>query len=318
MVEEFYSFPVVLAGMLKILFLMGIGFFLSAAKVVKKGILDVLSVLLVWVCLPALFFVKITSFFEPAAFPSWWILPIVAIVMCFLGLGFGFFSQKLFKDFSSRREFMASCAFQNCGYLPMCLVVFITTGALREELLIYIFLFLVGFNVSLWVFVPTFLANKREASMKFTDLFNPPMIFMITAFVSVAFLGKGWVPKIIAEPLSMVGNASFPLSLLLVGISLEIHKGYRLDKWSALVACIIIKLFLFPLGIMAALSFLPFNESDAFIIFLESIMPVAVTLVLIGHYKGADNAFLSGSIFYSHIVALLTIPLWLFLYSTFF
>ena len=73
MIEEFYSFPIVLADILKILLLMGIGFVLSATRIVKEHMLDVLTVILIWVCLPALFFVKFTSFFEPAAFPMWWI-----------------------------------------------------------------------------------------------------------------------------------------------------------------------------------------------------------------------------------------------------
>jgi predicted permease len=40
-------------------------------------------------------------------------------------------------------------------------------------------------------------------------------------------------------------------------------------------------------------------------------MPTAVSLVVIGSYTGADNEFFSSSIFYTHLVAIFSIPLWL-------
>ncbi|MBN1494031.1 MAG: AEC family transporter [Candidatus Omnitrophica bacterium] len=316
MIKEFYSFPVVLSGVGKILLLIGFGFALSAFKIIKKGMLNGLSAFLLWICLPSLFFVKLTSFFDAAEFPTWWVLPIGAVVMGFAGLGVGYLAQLPLKECGARREFMASCAFQNCGYLPLAFIAFTTTGALREELLIYIFLFLLGFNLNLWFFVPAFLA-REEASLRTTReaILNPPMISMAIALISVSILGKGWLPHVVAAPLKIVGNTSFPLSLILLGLSLEIHKGYRLRSWSELGMCLFVKLLLFPFLALPILFLIPLHETDRFILLLETTMPVAVTLILIGHYKNANNAFLSASIFYSHLFAILTVPLWLFVFS---
>jgi predicted permease len=75
---------------------------------------------------------------------------------------------------------------------------------------------------------------------------------------------------------------------------------------------------LFPLGVLALLACIPLEATDKFIIFLQATMPVAATLLVIGHYEEADNAFLSGSIFYSHLVAIVTVPAWLYLFSLIF
>ena len=61
-------------------------------------------------------------------------------------------------------------------------------------------------------------------------------------------------------------------------------------------------------------------EIDAgleFFLMLEATMPTAVSLVIIGQYRGADNNFLSGMIFYSHVAAILTIPFWLWCFKVF-
>jgi predicted permease len=313
--EEFYSFPVVLVGIAKIFLLIGLGFGLSSVKIVKKNMADILNVILLWVCFPALMIAKITAFFDVAAFTSWWILPLAGIVMSVLGFGIGDLSQRPFKDFTARREFIASCAFENCGYLPMSLVVFITTGELREKLLICIFLFLTGFNVGMWSFAPPYLSNKQEKGALHKAILNPPVICMIAAFMTAVIFGKGCVPAAVMVPLAFLGDTSFPLSLVLVGIALDVHQGYRLKEWAALTVCVLVKLVIFPLGVLAFLAFIPLDATDKFIIFLEATMPVAVTLLVIGHYEGADNAFLSGSIFYSHLVAIITVPALLYLYS---
>jgi predicted permease len=47
-------------------------------------------------------------------------------------------------------------------------------------------------------------------------------------------------------------------------------------------------------------------------------MPTAVSLVVIGSLTGSDNRFISSSIFYTHVVSLFTIPVWLVIYNTLF
>jgi len=135
------------------------------------------------------------------------------------------------------------------------------------------------------------------------------------AIILVLLFGNNWMPNIISEPLRLIGNSSFPLSLILLGAILAEHRGYRLPHISALGCCILAKLIILPLVTIFVIQFLPISEMYKFIIFLQSTMPTAVSLVIIGSQAKADNNFFSGVILYSHICAVITVPVWLMIFN---
>jgi len=311
MIEGFYDFYSLISAIFKIFFLLGLGYLLYVKRLIRKETADGLSNILIWVCVPALIFTKITSTFNPFDFPKWWILPICSIAMAFLGLGIGYLFQRPFRDFNARREFMASCAFQNSGYLPMTRVVFACSGQFCDRILVYIFLFLMGFNITIWSFAPAFLSKDIRRNFRPTAILNAPVIATILSILWVILLPGRRLHNIIYDPLVMLGNSSFPLALIVLGAYLAEYRGFSSENWKALTACLSSKLVFLPALIFILLRFLPLEQDLKFFILLESTMPVAVSMVVIGQYAGADNRFLSGAIFYSHLLAILTIPLWL-------
>jgi predicted permease len=310
MIEQFYDFHSIVFGLVKILLLIGVGYALNRNKLIGKNGVDSLSNLALWACLPALMLSKITSKFIPSAFPGWWLLPLSSLSISALGLCVGYVFQKPFKGFSSGREFMSSCAFQNCGYLPMTLVAFMCSGNFCDRILIYIFLFITGFNLSIWSFVPAFLSKDFKENFRPASLLNPPLVSTVFAVISVFILGTGWIPHIAYDPLKMLGDATFPLVLILLGANLSLYAGHRPENWKVLASCITAKLIVLPVLVFLSILFLSMDPSYKFFILLEACMPSAVSLVIIGYHKKADNRFFSGMIFYSHVFSILTIPLW--------
>lgn len=311
MVADFYNVYSIAHGILKIFFLLAIGYSLYIKGLIKKGAADALSNILIWACVPALILTKITSIFDPSAFPEWWLLPVCSIAMAGMGLGLGYLSQKPIKNFDSRREFMVSCAFQNSGYLPMTLVAFVCSGPLCDKLLVYIFLFLIGFNITLWSFGPAFLSKDLRRNFRIATILNPPVIVTIFSVLWVFLMGKGTIHNLIYDPLLILGNSSFPLALIVLGAYLAEHRGFSSKNWQALAGSIVVKLMILPAIVLALLRYLPLGGPLKFFILLEATMPAAVSLVIIGQYVNADNKFLSGVIFYSHLLAIITIPVWL-------
>jgi predicted permease len=135
------------------------------------------------------------------------------------------------------------------------------------------------------------------------------------SLIWVALFGKGSMPHLLDAPLRQLGGAAFPLAMLTLGAYLCRHRAHDLSGLPRLAACMAVKLIIFPALVLGALMFFPFGEDLRFFLFLESVMPVAVSLVVIGSYTGADNKFFSGVIFYSHVAAIFTIPLWLAVYN---
>lgn len=311
----FYNTYSIASGILKIFLLLIAGYLLYKKGLVKRDAVDGLSNILIWACIPALIFTRITSTFDPFEFTDWWILPVSSIAMSFAGLTVGYIFQRPIKNFRPRREFMSACAFQNSGYLPMTLVAFVCSGPFCDRLLVYIFLFLLGFNISVWSFTPAFLSRRFMKNFKPSSILNPPVIITIFAIFLVFVSGRGRVHNLISDPLRMLGDSSFPLSLIALGAYLAEHKGVKSDNWLALASCVLAKLICLPAAVFILVRFLPLSQALKFFILLEAMMPSAVSLILIGQYANADNKFLSSVIFYSHLLSIVTIPIWLLVIS---
>jgi predicted permease len=315
MIEQFYDVHSIVLGISKILLLIAVGYVLRLTTLLKSEGIDGLSKVLLWVCLPSLILTKVTSTFNPAAFPGWWFLPLCSIAISLGGLAIGYVFQKPFPRFTSDREFMSACAFQNSGYLPMTLVAFVCSGAFCDRILIYIFLFLIGFNLTIWSFVPAFLSRSFKRNFKLSSLLNPPLVATIFAIISVFVAGSEWIPHLFYDPLYMLGEACFPLALITLGAYLAESRGYIAKSGIVLASCLAAKLVILPLVVFIIVKLGTLTISYKFFIFVEATMPSAVSLAIIGYEKKADNQFLTGMIFYSHLFAIVTVPIWLYIFS---
>ncbi|MFH1783134.1 MAG: AEC family transporter [Candidatus Omnitrophota bacterium] len=317
MITDFYDFYSLSAGILKIFLLIGIGYVLNTRKILKKDAISSLSAILIWASLPALIFTKITSTFDVSLFPRWYLLPLIAIMLSLLGGALGYVFQRFIPGLNSRNEFIASCSLHNAGYLPMTLIAFVCSGSFCDKMLVYIFLFIVGFNIIMWSFAPIFLSKENKKSFDLKAILNPPLITTVVSLMFVFFLGKGQVPGLVNEPLLMLGATTFPLALIVLGLCLAEYKGIEINNWQALASSIFVKLIFLPMIVFFILKILPIDDSLKFFIFLEATMPMAVSLVLIGEMVKADNRFLSSVTFYSHLLAVVTIPVWLLIFRNF-
>jgi predicted permease len=315
MIEQFYDVHSIVVGITKILMLIAVGYALRFAKLLKSDGIDGLSKLLLWVCLPSLILTKIISTFNPGSFPGWWFLPLCSMAMSIGGLAIGYLFQRPLPHFTSGREFMSACAFQNSGYLPMTLVAFVCSGAFCDRILVYIFLFLIGFNLAIWSFIPAFLSHSFRRNFNLRSLLNPPLIATVFAIISVFAAGPEWLPHLFYDPLHMLGEACFPLALVTLGAYLAESGGYKAKNGLALASCLVAKLIILPLIVFFIVKVTTLDISYKFFIVIEATMPSAVSLAIIGYEKKADNQFLTSMIFYSHLCAILTIPAWLYIFS---
>jgi predicted permease len=313
MIQEFYNPATITTGILKLLLIIAIGYISNKKGLIGASAIHALNKIVLWLCLPALIISKTINTFDFAIITYWWILPVVSIAMSGLGAFLGFFAQGLFKGGLPRKEFISSCAFQNCGYLPMALVVFVCAGEYCDLMLIYIFLFITGFNLVFWGLVPAYLSKDR-GGIKLKSILNPPLIAMAFSLITVFLFGTGWLPEIISDPLDMLGSTTFVIVLIALGAYLAEQGEYLPENPIFLAVCVSIKLLILPIAVLGLLMLVPMDISYRFFIFLQSIMPVAASLIIIGHYKNADNRFYGFAIFYSHLFSLFSIPLWLLLF----
>ena len=78
---------------------------------------------------------------------------------------------------------------------------------------------------------------------------------------------------------------------------------------------VLTKLAIFPALMLAALFLLKIKSMLGLLLIIQAAAPSAVTLTVIAKYYQKDETFINQTIFYSHVLGLVTFPIFLILYQ---
>ncbi len=306
-------FKVTGIAMAQIFILGALGYALVKKNMLSHAGLEALSRLVIQVIFPALILSQMLQNFSFGLYPDWWIFPLISLAITIFGLIIGFLLLKLIKLKAHKLQFLSLVGFQNSGYLPLAMVAGMFTGAQANEIFIFIFLFLLGFDLVAWSLGIYMLTYEKQIKFKLRSIFSPPVIANLASLGLIALGLNKFIPAGVFKPLQMVGNCTLPLAMLVVGGNIALVQLKDVDK-KAVFFFLLGKLIILPaLGMLIVLkSGLPYLLG--FLIIMQLAMPSATSLsVIIRHYKKEDK-LISQGVFFSHIVSLLTIPVFLGLY----
>lgn len=311
------SFKITSLAVTQIFLLAAIGYFLVKKNILGQEGLNALSRLVVEITLPTLIFCQLIKDFRFNLYPNWWIFPLLSIAITAAGLVVGFLFVGLIKGPQHKLQFLSLVGFQNSGYLPLALVAALLPKEKVDTMFIYLFLFLLGFNLVIWSLGVYMLTFSRTKKFELGSLFSPPVIAAVFSLIFIFFGLNKFVPDVLLRPLRMVGDCTLPLAMFVVGGNLaQIHLGH-VDK-KAIFFMSLAKLVILPLlGLGLILKF-KFPELIGLLMIMQLSMPSATTLSLIvRHYKREDS-LISQGVFFSHVLSLLTMPVFLSLYFALF
>lgn len=310
------SFKVTGSAMAQIFLLASIGYLVVKKNILGPEGLSSLSRLVIGITLPILIFCQLVKDFKFNLYPNWWVFPLLSIAITIVGLIAGILFMGLIKGSQNKLQFLSLVTFQNAGYLPLALAAALLPKENAEPMFIYIFMFLLGFNLLIWsvgVYMITFSQTKR---FELGSLFSPPVIATIFTLIFISLGGDKFMPQALLRPLRMLGDSTFPLALFVIGGNLaRIHPG-QIDK-KAIFLLVLAKLIVLPgLGILLILK-LNLPAIIGLLLVMQLAMPPATSLSIIAsHYKKKD-LIISQGIFFGHILSLVTIPIFLSLYFIF-
>ena len=307
------QFKITGLAMGQIFILGGLGYMLVKKNILSSEGLEALSRLVIGIVFPALILSQMLKGFSFNLYSNWWIFPLISLVITVIGLGVGWGLLKLSKIKTDKLQFLSLVAFQNSGYLPLALAAAIFTGQSAQDIFIFIFLFLLGFDLVAWSLGIYMLTYEKQVKFKLQSLFSAPVIANLASLLLIALGLNKFIPEVLFKPLSLVGNCTLPLAMLVVGGNVALVQLKNVDKKVNFIF-LLGKLVILPaLGIVVVLKLaLPFLWG--FLIVLQLSMPSATSLsVIIRRFNRPDN-LISQGVFFSHIISLLTIPLFLSLY----
>ncbi len=307
------SFKVIGSAVGQIIVLGAIGFFLVKRNILNHPGLDALSKLVMEVTLPILIFCELAKNFTFHQYANWWIFPLLSIAITAVGLALGFIFLGLIKGHQEKLQFLSLSAFQNSGFLPLVLVAAFLPAQQKETMFIYLFLFLMGFNLVMFSLGVHLICFHKEKKFELASLFSPPVIATVFTLALIFFGLQRFIPGSALRSLRMAGDCTLPLAMFVVGGSLaEINLG-QVHK-SAMVLITLIKLIIMPLlGLLLVIK-LKLPELIGLLVLLQLAMPCATTLSVITRYYKKDDLLVSQGIFFTHIVSIITIPVFLSIY----
>ena len=297
----------------QIFLLSALGFFLVRKGFLSGQGLDDLSRLVMDVALPVWIFCQLIGGFSFDLYPDWWVFPLISIAVTALGLLTGFLFSGFIKKEQERMQFLSLVAFQNSGYLPLALAAALFSPEKAGELFIYLFLFLMGFNLVLFSLGVYILNFHKEQRIKASSLLSSPVLATLFS-LAVIYLGLNrFFPEALIKPLRVLGDTTLPLAMLVVGGSLAQINLKHINK-KAMSLLILAKMVILPLLGVALIRAFNIPGLIGLLVLIQLAMPSAVTISTILRAYKKEDILASQGIFITHIAAVITIPAFLILY----
>jgi len=306
-------FKITGSAMAQIFFLGALGYVFVKKGLLSYAGLDALSRLVIQVIFPALIFTQLIKNFNFSLYPNWWVFPLISLAITLSGLLVGGILLKLLKLKTHKLQFLSLVGFQNSGYLPLALVASVFSGQQAADMFIYIILFLLGFDLIAWSFGIYMLTYEEKVKFRLRSIFSPPVVANLSTLLLIAFGLDRFIPGVVFNPVKMVADCTLPLAMFVVGGNVALVHLHRLDK-PVIFYMLLGKLVILPLAGIYLVLGLGLPEFIGLLVVMQLAMPSATSLsVIIRHYKKEDT-LISQGVFFSHVLSLLTIPLFLSLY----
>jgi predicted permease len=296
-----------------------IGFWILAKRIVPLDVLKVLTPLVIEVALPCMIFYNIITKFNLNEMPDWWTLPLWWAGMTCLFLTLALLGM-VYIDRANRGEVGISLFYQNFTFFPLGMIPFLYGS--ESTLLIELFLFTLFAPILVFNGYTLFFRSKRSSytfSLKNSKIFNR---MLLATFLSVALKLTGLdsvVPDVIIEITGIVGAIALPLLMLTIGgnVFVDFTKRGRFSYASSL-KFVLTKNILFPAVTLGVILLIRPPESVANLIMLQSVVPpLSAVPVLTERAKGnvpLSNQFLISSF----ICSIVTIPLCMWCFNTYY
>jgi predicted permease len=244
-----------------------------------------------------------------------------ALLLNIIGLVVALTARRLFIPAlqPGRRLFLTLAAIQNSGYLPIPLTLAILPANQQATGLLYVFvyIFVMGFifwSMGVWLIARP--QTKAGLAANLRQVANPPMIAMLAGLLFLmpqVQAGFAALP-LLQEGLSIVGNTTIPLVLIILGGSFASmtrgRSGRRIINLAA-----VIKLLVIPCLALAVALLLELERIFVFGLILQASMPAAMNHIVVAQKYDGDVPLTSQALFIQYLLSLITVPFFLLLYN---
>ena len=298
------------------------GYALNRLKLIDATFNRQLSLVLLNVLYPSLIVSSIVRNFTWETLLQNWMMPVGAVFILVTGWFVGWATLPLLKrqTEATRRCYHFVCLANNYAFLPILMA-----AALWGEKAIALIIFSsLGSELCVWTLGVKALTGQKLDRGFLKNLVSVPMVALMGSCAILAVCAvcerHGWMPgaasvpdqflKTLLETCRLTGAATIPASAMICGSRIAmLHPGKVFSP--LMVGTCALRLVLIPALCIAGLSLVPLPLDVRRVLVLIAVMPAAMAGVTLAEAFRGDADFSAAAVLATHVLCLVTIPLWL-------
>lgn len=224
-----------------------------------------------------------------------------------------FFSHYIFKgakDYRDRNVYTYGLTYMNCGFMGYPIV----EAMFGQEGLFYGVIYASVFNLIAWSHGVIVMSSGSNEKVDFKKkLINPSIISTVISII--LFVTNIRLPGVILEGVDMVGDMTFPLSMLIIGSLLGDQKLSKLIKEYKLMLFTVLKLAVVPLMMLGVCLFIKdlIGLKIALLCITMCAAPTATTTAVAAELYGGNSGLAAKLVGVTTLFCLISMPLVLIL-----
>lgn len=299
------NFKVVIMQIISLFILIAVGYFLRRSKHLDKKETGAISKLLLDVILPAMLISSLQIDITAKMLGNFTDLFLYWIAFYLTLIFLASIISKLFPISEDKKTVIKFfLIFGNVGYmgLPVIDVIFPENGIFFGSIGVVVF------NIFLWTYgANLFLRSNKEKKINIRDIFNNGVIAIIIGLFLM--LMEIELPTAIMTAIDMLAQATFPLSMLVIGSGLAQIKISGIFKDFNIITYSTLKLLIIPAAALMILNYFNIADPIKSILVLQIAMPAAANGVIFAERYDGNYVFAAESLFLSTLMAAISIPI---------
>lgn len=193
--------------------------------------------------------------------------------------------------------------FGNVGFMgyPLSQAIFGDVG------LLYAALFNVSFNVLVYSLGAWMISGGKGGKFSLKSIINAPLIATVLSLILMAV--KITLPEFLTESVSMLGNVTTPLAMIIIGSSLAaVPIKEVFNEWRVYVMSVV-KLIIMPVVMWLICRIFVTDATALGVMVLMIAMPCASVMTMLCIEHGLDDRLSAKCTFITTLLSLVTVPI---------
>lgn len=298
-----YDIKTVFGSVVTLLLIMVVGMIARQFNVITDELTKKLSKILVCVTQPALIIMSMQLDFSGELMKNGSVVLLISLVYHIVVAVIALF---VYRGTPGREQKVYNIAtiFGNCGFMgyPVLMAMFGDVGLFYGAFFVFVF------NLFIWSYGVFILSQgtKQKVDIK-KCLINPGTISSVVGLL--LFVLKIKLPVVVGDAFTMIGDVTFPLSMLVVGAMINLKDLKSIFNSFTTYFYLILKLLMLPVLTLLISVLLKLSVDMIYLCVIMSSMPSAAYVVVFSELYKADSKLGARLVGASTILSVGTIPL---------